>query len=79
MNMIIPRPSRSSQAFIIIMAALALLAIFPIPPFFFLVLAITFMYAAMSESWNVIGGYTGYMNIGSAGFFGVGAYTTALL
>lgn len=61
------------------MAGLALLPIFPIPAFFFNVLAITFMYAAMSDSWNLIGGYAGYMNIGSAGFFGVGAYTTALL
>jgi branched-chain amino acid transport system permease protein len=61
------------------MVAFGLLPILPLPAFFFNVLAITFMYAAMADSWNVIGGYTGYMSIGSAGFFGVGAYTTALL
>ena len=61
------------------MAAFGILPILPLPTFFFNVLAITFMYAAMSDSWTVVGGYAGYMNIGSAAFFGVGAYTTALL
>ena len=38
-----------------------------------------FLYAALSCGWNIFGGYTGYMNFGHAGFFGVGAYTSALL
>jgi len=38
-----------------------------------------FLYAALACGWNVFGGYTGYMNFGHAGFFGVGAYTSALL
>ncbi len=38
-----------------------------------------FMYGALAGSWNIIGGYAGYLSFGHAAFFGVGAYTTALL
>jgi branched-chain amino acid transport system permease protein len=33
----------------------------------------------MAIGWNILGGFTGYVNFGSAGFFGIGAYTTVLL
>ncbi|KPV62813.1 MAG: leucine/isoleucine/valine transporter permease subunit [Candidatus Bathyarchaeota archaeon BA1] len=50
------------------------------PPIYLLSLfLIVFMYAALSESWNIIGGYTGYLSFGHVAFFGIGAYTTALL
>lgn len=38
-----------------------------------------YMYAALAISWNILGGYAGYMSFGHAAFFGLGAYTTALL
>ncbi len=38
-----------------------------------------FLYAALACGWNIFGGYTGYMNFGHAGFFGLGAYASALL
>jgi branched-chain amino acid transport system permease protein len=38
-----------------------------------------FTYIALSSSWNIIGGYAGYLSFGHAAFFGVGAYTSALL
>jgi len=37
------------------------------------------IYAILSVSLNVIIGYTGLLNIGHAAFFGIGAYTSALL
>jgi branched-chain amino acid transport system permease protein len=37
------------------------------------------MYAALALSWNFIGGYTGYPSFSTAAFFGLGAYTGALL
>ena len=37
------------------------------------------MYLTLVQAWNVLGGYGGYMNFGMAAFFGVGAYTTAVL
>lgn len=33
----------------------------------------------MAVAWNILGGFTGYVNFGSAGFFAVGAYTTIAL
>jgi branched-chain amino acid transport system permease protein len=33
----------------------------------------------MAVAWNVLGGFTGYVNFGSAGFFAAGAYTTIAL
>jgi branched-chain amino acid transport system permease protein len=33
----------------------------------------------MAVAWNILGGFTGYVNFGSAGFFAVGAYTSIAL
>ena len=33
----------------------------------------------MATAWNILGGFTGYVNFGSAGFFAVGAYTAVVL
>jgi len=35
--------------------------------------------ALMAIAWNILGGFTGYVNFGSAGFFAIGAYTTVVL
>lgn len=37
------------------------------------------MYAALALSWNLIGGLAGYPSFASAAFFGIGAYTGAVL
>jgi branched-chain amino acid transport system permease protein len=37
------------------------------------------MWVALASSWNLLSGYTGYVSFGHAGFFGVGAYTAAIL
>jgi len=33
----------------------------------------------LATSWNILGGYTGYVNFGTAAFFALGAYTTVAL
>jgi branched-chain amino acid transport system permease protein len=33
----------------------------------------------MAVAWNILGGFTGYVNFGSAGFFAMGAYSTVAL
>ena len=63
-------------------AAVGALAAFPLlrPSVYLLgFLLLTFMYVALASSWNIIGGYAGYLSFGHAAFFGLGAYTTALL
>ncbi len=37
------------------------------------------LFVLLAYSWNVISGYTGYTSFGHVSFFGIGAYTTALL
>ena len=39
----------------------------------------TFMYIAMASSWNIIGGYAGYVSLGHNVFFTVGAYLSGVL
>lgn len=43
------------------------------------VLSDVWMVSALALGWNLIGGITGYPSFATAGFFGLGAYTVALL
>jgi len=64
------------------LALFILLALSPIiirNPFFAEILIMTIIYAALSSSWNLIGGYGGQLSLGHATFFGIGAYTSTLL
>src|SRR6201985_1042516 len=36
-------------------------------------------YIALATAWNILGGYTGYVNFGTAAFFALGAYSTVAL
>ncbi len=40
---------------------------------------VVLQYIALATAWNLLGGYTGYVNFGTAGFFALGAYTTVAL
>ena len=39
---------------------------------------ITLMYAALATAWNLFSGYSGYISLGQAAFFGLGAYTLGI-
>jgi branched-chain amino acid transport system permease protein len=43
------------------------------------VLILTLMYAALSQGWNILGGYCGQISLGHAIYFGIGAYVSTLL
>lgn len=43
------------------------------------VLILTLLYAAVSQSWNILGGYCGQISLGHALYFGIGAYATSVL
>jgi branched-chain amino acid transport system permease protein len=66
-----------------LLLALSLVLLLTLPlylPVFWLRIATeTLMWASIAISWNLIGGYTGYLNFGHAAFFGVGAYSTGIL
>jgi branched-chain amino acid transport system permease protein len=43
------------------------------------VLILLLIYAAMSQAWNILGGYCGQISLGNGLYFGVGAYTATIL
>jgi branched-chain amino acid transport system permease protein len=72
---------RAWGKYILFPLIMIMLFAFPVvkPPLFFLSLCFSvFMYVALTESWNLLGGYTGYVSLGHVAFFSTGAYTTAV-
>jgi len=47
--------------------------------YFYFAAYVILQYIVLATAWNILGGYTGYVNFGSAAFFAVGAYTTIVL
>ena len=47
--------------------------------YFFTAAYIVLQFVILATAWNILGGYTGYVNFGSAAFFATGAYTTVVL
>ncbi|MEX1079619.1 MAG: branched-chain amino acid ABC transporter permease [Homoserinimonas sp.] len=67
-------------ALIIIGAALVLS--FPLVspnPYILSVGVVVLNYAVLATGWNFVGGFTGYISLGHAAYFGLGAYGTGLL
>ncbi|MFF5987247.1 branched-chain amino acid ABC transporter permease [Prauserella flavalba] len=44
-----------------------------------LLLSTVFMWIGLTSSWNIISGFTGYVDFGHGVFFGIGGYTAGLL
>jgi len=47
--------------------------------FFLRIITEAIMWIGLAISWDVLAGYTGYLNFGHGAFFGIGAYVTAFL
>ena len=47
--------------------------------YFFFAGYVVLQYIVLSTAWNILGGYTGYTNFGTAAFFALGAYTAVVL
>ena len=43
------------------------------------ILILLFLYAYLTTSWNLVGGFAGVLPLGHAAFFGIGAYTSTIL
>jgi branched-chain amino acid transport system permease protein len=48
-------------------------------PYYYFAAYVILQYVVLATAWNILGGYTGYVNFGSAAFFALGAYTTVVL
>src|SRR5260370_8080286 len=64
---------------------IALLAVFIAFPFVFsnpavtIIAVLTIVYAAAATGWNIFSGYSGYIALGHAAYFGIGSYAIALM
>jgi branched-chain amino acid transport system permease protein len=47
--------------------------------YFYFAAYVILQYMILSTAWNLLGGYTGYVNFGVGGFYAIGAYTAAAL
>jgi branched-chain amino acid transport system permease protein len=62
--------------------ALVVLVVFPLivtNPTYTTIAVFTLLFMACTTSWNMFSGYSGYVSLGSAIFYGCGAYTMALV
>ena len=57
----------------------ALLPLTESPIYLIHLLLVIAMYITLASAWNLLGGFTGYPSFGHGAFFGLGAYTTAIL
>lgn len=75
----IPSSLKILGVFAIILVIVPLLMPLGLPVFIIAFLSYIFIYATLSQAWNYIGGYAGYVLFGGNMFFGIGAYVSALL
>ena len=71
------RWTRETQILTFTVAALAVIALFPVVnrgPWVMNIAFFTLMFAALGTAWNLVAGYTGYISLGTIAFFGLGAY-----
>src|SRR5260221_9972075 len=47
--------------------------------YFFFAAYVVLQYVVLSTAWNILGGYTGYINFGTGAFFAMGAYSSVVL
>jgi branched-chain amino acid transport system permease protein len=47
--------------------------------YFFFAGYVVLTFVVLATAWNILGGYAGYVNFGTAAFFGIGAYTATVL
>jgi branched-chain amino acid transport system permease protein len=76
-------PGLRGGPFILVLVAVAV-AIFAFGRWFdssyaFFVGYVVVQYIVLGTAWNILGGYTGYVNFGVTAFFAIGAYSTVVL
>jgi len=76
-NEILVLPSRVILSLFVI--GLLTLPLFTRDPYLLRILILTSIFAILAASWDLLSGYTGQINFGHALFFGVGAYSAAML
>jgi len=73
------RPNPYFFAVLVIGIILIVLPLFGLEGYRLRLLSLVFMWVALSSCWNIMSGYTGYIDFGPVAYFGVGSYCTAIL
>lgn len=63
---------------LVLLVALTCLPMFMRSEYLINILITLFIYIVLSQSWNLLGGFTGQVSLGHAAFFGIGALATRL-
>lgn len=63
----------------VVLAALVFMPHIVQERYFLHILVMSGIFIILTLSWNLLAGFTGQLNLGHAAFFGIGAYTSALL
>jgi branched-chain amino acid transport system permease protein len=74
--------TRRRRELLIGAALLVVLVLLPLPirdVYTLNLIILTLLFAGLSQSWNILGGYCGQISLGHSLYFGIGAYVTALL
>jgi branched-chain amino acid transport system permease protein len=61
------------------LALIVLTRLFFTNEYFFFAAYVVLQYVVLSTAWNILGGYTGYINFGTGAFFAIGAYSSVVL
>jgi branched-chain amino acid transport system permease protein len=61
------------------LAVLLLTRLFFTNEYFFFAAYVVLEYVVLSTAWNILGGYTGYINFGTGAFFAIGVYSSVAL
>lgn len=64
---------------LLIVGILAIVPLLVSGTFYIHVMIMALLFAFLSAAWNILGGFAGYVSFGHAVFFGIGAYTVAVL
>jgi branched-chain amino acid transport system permease protein len=73
------RPLARWAPWLALLVAVVLYGVFGRQLFLLSALGTVFLYVVMTQAWNILGGFGGYLNFGMVTFFGTGAYSTAII
>jgi branched-chain amino acid transport system permease protein len=64
---------------LVVLAAAVGVALSGMNEYFFFAGYVVLTFVVLATAWNILGGYAGYVNFGTAAFFGIGAYAATVL
>ncbi len=64
---------------LVVLAAAVAAALSGMNEYFFYAAFVVLQFVVLATAWNILGGYAGYVNFGTAAFFAIGAYTAVVL